>query len=115
VLWAKGGATRLANLTALCRRHHVAIHEQGFRVMRDRDGAVVFTRPDGTRLDAIAPPPRWIGPQGDPLQPTTTRLAAAGISIGPHSAAPHWGGEPFDVGWAIDVLRAPRVSAPHAR
>ena len=30
--WAHGGATALDNLVLLCRRHHRAVHEEGFRV-----------------------------------------------------------------------------------
>src|SRR6266850_1419431 len=29
--WAQGGPTTLANLTMLCRRHHRAVHEEGYR------------------------------------------------------------------------------------
>jgi hypothetical protein len=30
--WADGGKTKLDNLVQLCRRHHRAVHEEGFRV-----------------------------------------------------------------------------------
>jgi hypothetical protein len=30
--WADGGPTRLDNLVLLCRRHHRAVHEEGFLV-----------------------------------------------------------------------------------
>ena len=30
--WADGGPTELENLVSLCRRHHRAVHEQGWRV-----------------------------------------------------------------------------------
>ena len=30
--WADGGPTELANLVSLCRRHHRAVHEQGWRI-----------------------------------------------------------------------------------
>jgi hypothetical protein len=103
--WAVGGHTRLDGLCLLCRRHHTVVHEQGYRVIREIDGAFTFIRPDGNRLDAVSPPPRWTGTDRDPLHPTSMRLASAGISIGPHTATPHWSGERFDVGWAIAVLR----------
>ena len=45
--WADGGATSLDNLVLLCRRHHRAVHEGGFGVIRGLDGALTFLRPDG--------------------------------------------------------------------
>ncbi|MGH2601118.1 MAG: HNH endonuclease signature motif containing protein, partial [Dehalococcoidia bacterium] len=45
--WADGGATRLTNLALLCRRHHRAVHEEGFTLTRTPDGAVHVCRPDG--------------------------------------------------------------------
>jgi len=35
VHWTRGGTTDLANLCLLCRRHHVAVHEGGWRLARD--------------------------------------------------------------------------------
>jgi hypothetical protein len=48
----------------------------------------------------------------DPLGPTAARLAAARIEIGPYTATPTWDGHPFDIVWAIDVLRGRPVDAP---
>ena len=45
--WAQGGATSLENLTLLCTYHHRLLHEGGFKVERDREGALRFKRPDG--------------------------------------------------------------------
>jgi len=50
--WADGGLTDLINLLLLCRRHHRLVHEGGFGLARGPDGALVFTRPDGTVLAA---------------------------------------------------------------
>jgi len=36
--WARGGPTTLSNLTMLCRRHHRAVHEEGYQVERQADG-----------------------------------------------------------------------------
>ena len=48
--WAQGGPTTLSNLALLCRRHHRAVHEEGYQVDRQPDGALQFRRPDGRPL-----------------------------------------------------------------
>src|SRR5947207_3136868 len=53
--WAHGGPTTLSNLTLLCRRHHRAVHEEGYQVARLPDGALQFRRPDGRLLPHISP------------------------------------------------------------
>jgi hypothetical protein len=53
VFWEHGGPTDLDNLCLLCSHHHHLCHEGGFRLEGDH-GALVFTRPDGTPLDAPA-------------------------------------------------------------
>ncbi len=103
--WAAGGATRLDNLVHLCRRHHRAVHEEGFTVTLHADGMARFCRPDGRLLPAAPPAPRWGGP---PLAPTLARLNTAGITIGAETGRPHWHGERLDEVWAIDVLRRPQ-------
>jgi hypothetical protein len=45
--WANGGETSLENLTLLCAHHHRLLHEGGFSIDRDRDGAIYFRRADG--------------------------------------------------------------------
>ena len=112
--WAQGGATRLDNLIHLCRRHHRAVHEGGLRVtLDDAAGAVRFTQADGRPLPAAPELPRWTGAA---LGPVDARLAAAGIEIGPETAAPRWDGERLDLDWAMSVLWRPRggpaASAP---
>ena len=103
--WADGGETRLQNLVLACRFHHRALHEGGFRVVPgDADGQFRFLRPDGTPLPAEPPLARW---EGAPLAPTDARLAAAGISIGPHTATPEWYGESLHLTAALDVLWEP--------
>ena len=103
--WADGGETRLQNLVLACRFHHRALHEGGFRVVPgDRDGQFRFLRPDGTPLPAEPPLASW---EGAPLAPTDARLAAAGVSIGPHTATPEWYGESLDLTAALDVLWEP--------
>lgn len=46
VPWAEGGATKLSNLLLLCRRHHTAVHEGGFRLALE-GGAPAFFDPKG--------------------------------------------------------------------
>src|SRR5213595_2561457 len=55
--WAHGGPTTLSNLTMLCRRHHRAVHEEGFQVERQPDGELCFRHPDGTPLVESPPLP----------------------------------------------------------
>ena len=113
VHWADGGETKLSNLALVCRFHHRALHEEGFQVVADGAGKFQFLRPDGAPLPAVAPAPRWEG-AGEPLAPTVARLAAAGVSIGPHTATPDWHGEPLDVTAALDVLWEPQSAEPPA-
>src|SRR5207302_1296136 len=48
--WAHGGPTTLSNLALLCRRHHRAVHEEGYGLERPPDGELRFRRPDGRIL-----------------------------------------------------------------
>ena len=111
VHWADGGETKLANLASLCRYHHRAVHEEGFQVVADADGQFRFLRPDGVALAAEPPPACW---EGAPLAPTDARLAAAGVSIGPHTATPDWYGESLDLTVALEVLWQPPARAAPA-
>ena len=43
--WLHGGRTDLANLALLCRAHHRAVHEGGWRLDRDPDGRLTATPP----------------------------------------------------------------------
>jgi Domain of unknown function (DUF222)/HNH endonuclease len=45
VHWLHGGPTDLPNLALLCRAHHRAVHEGGWRLHRDPDGRLVATPP----------------------------------------------------------------------
>ena len=78
--WAAGGATRLDNLLLLCRRHHRAVHEEGFTVELRDDGDAHFFRPDGRPFPEAPAAPRWTGAA---LEPTTSHLTAAGVTIPP--------------------------------
>jgi hypothetical protein len=57
VEWEHGGATDMANLVLLCRRHHVAVHEGRKRLVRNTDGTL-RVEPRATRRER--------GARGDP-------------------------------------------------
>ena len=115
--WAQGGSTNLGNLLLLCRRHHRAVHEEGFAVTLGVDGVPHFRWPDGRPLLASPPPPRWSGP---PLAPTNEHLDASGFTIDAHTATPHWHGERprsrvrhrCDVAAAVDRARPSPLTCP---
>jgi len=54
--WAQGGPTTLSNLASLCRRHHRAVHEEGFNIVRGANGDLEFFRPDCRPLPKSSPP-----------------------------------------------------------
>jgi hypothetical protein len=99
--WAQGGPTTLSNLALLCRRHHRAVHEEGFQVERAPDGALQFQRPDGRPLPEVPPAPAVPDAPVDELR---ARHTAQGLHIHPRTACPGWLGERLDVVYAIDVL-----------
>jgi 5-methylcytosine-specific restriction endonuclease McrA len=99
--WAQGGPTTLSNLALLCRRHHRAVHEEGYQVDRHADGELRFRRPDGRLLPEVPPSPSV---PGDPAQILRARHDAEGLRLHARTAMPGWLGERLDIGWAIDVL-----------
>lgn len=108
--WAQGGPTTLSNLVLLCRRHHRAVHEEGYRVERAEDGALRFARPDGRPLPDVPPAPAV---PADPIGSLERRHVADGLRLHARTACPSWLGERLDVGWAIDVLHP--VASPQER
>ncbi len=99
--WAQGGPTTLSNLALLCRRHHRAVHEEGYQLDRQPDGELRFLRPDGRLLPEVPPPPEL---RGDAVKILRARHDAAGLHLHARTATPGWLGEHLNVGWAIDVL-----------
>ena len=99
--WANGGPTTLSNLALLCRRHHRAIHEDGFQVERLDAGELEFRDPRGRLVPHVPPSPVL---RSDSEQLIRAENAAAGVHVGAHTLTPNWGGERLNLGWAIDVM-----------
>ena len=99
--WAQGGPTTLSNLAVLCRRHHRAVHEEGYQLDRPPNGELRFRRPDGRPLPEV-PPPREV--RGDPVKILRAQHDAEGLVLNARTTTPGWLGERLNVGWAIDVL-----------
>ena len=99
VHWADGGETKLENTLLLCRSHHRRVHEDGYRVCRDRNGQVVFFTPKGKALFE-APTLPELPP--DPLQDLVRRNRERGIRPDFSSGAPKWKRDD-DVPWAIEA------------
>ena len=100
--WSEGGETKLDNLILLCRFHHRAVHEGGWRVEMGEAGAACFRNPTGRAVPAV-PPARE-----DVRAP---RTADAGLGnwhrqegIDPWTATSLWMGDPLDLDWALWVL-----------
>ena len=73
--WAQGGPTTLSNLVLLCRRHHRAVHEEGYQVDRQPDGELRFRRPDGRVIPNVPSPPPA---PPDPVSDVRAQNEAAG-------------------------------------
>jgi 5-methylcytosine-specific restriction endonuclease McrA len=107
--WAQGGPTTLGNLVLLCRRHHHAVHEEGYHVSRVPDGTLEFRRPDGRPLPDV---PRAAPVPADPIRTLRAQHTALGLRLQARTACPGWLGERLDVGWALDVLHPRAVGPP---
>ena len=135
--WADGGETKLANLLLLCRRHHRAVHEEGFRVeivggavgegarAADGGGGDGSTKGDrGGRLvggGVARRSVRFYWPDGrpfphvppasklpdDPVAALESKHSQLGIHVDPDTTTPLWNGERFDVGYAIHTMWRP--------
>src|SRR5437667_7666774 len=105
--WAQGGPTTLSNLALLCRRHHRAVHEEGYKVERLSDGELQFRRPNGWVLPDVPPPPKV---PDEPVELLRALNDAEGLVLHAHTATPGWLGERLDVVYAIDVWHTWAVS-----
>jgi hypothetical protein len=107
--WAHGGPTTLSNLALFCRRHHRAVHEEGYRVARGPDGTLQFRQPDGRPLPEMPPSAPVLG---DPIEALRACHEAQGLRLDARTACPGWLGERLDLGWAIDVLHPRAARGP---
>ena len=94
--WADGGPTRLENLMLLCRRHHRAVHEGGFRVARAASGGFGFSRPDGRLIPEV--------PSMPVVAPGSGRPSDSAPSVS--ELFPPY--EPLDLHWTLQTLYRPR-------
>ncbi len=110
--WAQGGPTTLVNLVLLCRRHHRAVHEEGYQVDRGPGDELSFRRPDGRALPEV---PLTPAVPADPVQALRERNHAVGLRLHARTACPAWLGERLDLGWALDVLHPMATQGASAR
>jgi hypothetical protein len=106
--WADGGSTKLDNLVQLCRRHHRAVHEEGFAVELTAGGEARFRRPGG-RVIEEAPALPAIG--GHALDGLLRRLARESIQVNAAASLPTWEGGPVDYNVAAQSLRELEAAA----
>jgi hypothetical protein len=96
--WAHGGATDLANLLLLCRRHHRMIHEGGYGLKSPSPHLFVFTDRHGRPIPEA---PDLTPASGPGLSDQHRHL---GLEIEPGTCRSLGDGEPFDLGLTIDAL-----------
>jgi hypothetical protein len=109
--WAQGGPTTLGNLLLLCRRHHRAVHEDGYRIRRTADH-LLFVRPDGRALPDV---PASAAVPTDPISALEASNTAGGLHFDARTACPTWLGERLDLGWALSVLHPAAGPRDHGR
>jgi hypothetical protein len=91
--WADGGRTKLENLVLLCRRHHRAVHEGGFRAEVD------FYDPKGLPLPDV-PDPLYVGER--PVEALIRRNRIRGVNPRAWASAARYRRE-IDIPWAIEA------------
>jgi hypothetical protein len=96
--WADGGATALDNLLLLCRRHHRAVHEEGFRVERDAEGSVRFHQPNGCAIPNV--------PAAPALQTDLVSMQGAeSVNVNDDALVTFASGQRLDLSMALLMLR----------
>ena len=110
--WADGGETRLDNLLLLCRRHHRAVHEEGYRVELQPDGGARFFSPYGWEILPAPALPAGVVAEDDPLLLDFT--AEHGVAVGARTGSATCYAGRCEYWLAIDAMRTPRPPAPVA-
>ena len=99
--WLHGGETSLANVVLLCTVHHGLVHEGGWTVTSEADGAFAFHSPAG-RLLAPDPPRELVDDTLDWLRDWADEHK---LDLGPDINLPQWDGKTPDydgaVGWLL--------------
>jgi len=101
--WADGGPTSLDNTLLLCRRHHRAVHEDGFTMELAAGGEARFYRPDGRPLP---PAPALPVVSGEPVAALISHLESQGVEVDGRETFPSWEGGRVDYNWEIEWLRS---------
>ena len=107
--WADGGETNLDNLLLLCRFHHRALHEGGFRAVIDSEGNSRFYTARGRPIVPAPRPPRLAS---EPAVELTRRNWRQGLEIDSSTGFPRWHGEPLDLNVALDGIRKQAKAEP---
>src|SRR5262249_62172092 len=92
--WANGGPTALSTLVMLCRRHHRAVHEEGYQLHRLPDGELQFRRPNGQLIPEVPRRPEF---RDDPVAMIRALNDAEGLHLHSRTAMPGWLGERLNV------------------
>jgi hypothetical protein len=105
--WANGGETKLSNLITLCWFHHRLVHEGGFGLRATDDSVFVFTRPDGSRVEANgALKVRFRGSAATAfeLDRLFEQNLSRGVRIDEETSRCRWIGDRMDYGLAVGDL-----------
>ena len=99
VWWTRGGPTDLENSAMLCRRHHKAVHERGWELVRGHDDSLTAVAPDGRRVGRGEAEAAVVVPEDVDID---EMLRASGIEVRP-DYDPYY--EPrAQVRYAVDVM-----------
>jgi hypothetical protein len=98
--WAQGGETTLRNCILVCHRHHVLLHEGGFRAEPGPDGLTIRD-PSGQLIEPVCQAP-VLGASG--VAPLEERQRARGIEVDRLTSLPRWDGTQLDLEAAVGGL-----------